>query len=196
MEFKPVAFEPYAGKHSLWRVPRSLLMLVLGAAAGGGGVMVAQERLLPPRLSSSESAALRSLVVQTEQERERAKDARADQDFLIASLPPDPRAGAVQVRAARLTKQRGALGYEVLLMRSQGDDTPLAGVMQFVVTGLTKGGIERHITLEPINVSVGLRQSLRGSLPLPETFNPKQTTINVLDRVGGKPLGMRVVYVY
>ena len=127
-------------------------------------------------------------------DRERTKNARADQEFLIASLPPDPRGGLVEVRAARLTKQRGALGYEVLLMRGKGANQPVAGVMQFVVSGLV-GGVERHITLEPVKVSVNSAQSLRGSVPLPDTFNPRQTTIQVLDRVGGKLLGMRVMYV-
>lgn len=128
-------------------------------------------------------------------DRERTRNSRADQDFFIASLPPDPRPGAVEVRAARLTRQRGALGYEVLLTRSKGGNPPLPGVMQFVVTGQASGGIERHVTLEPIKVNVGTHESLRGSLPLPDAFNPKLTTISVLDRVGGKPLGMRVMYV-
>ena len=33
------------------------------------------------------------------------------------------------------------------------------------------------------------------ALPLPEGFNPRQTTIHVRDRVDGKLLGMRVMYV-
>lgn len=127
-------------------------------------------------------------------DRERTKNSRADFEFLVAALPPDPRGGTVEVRAARLTKQRGALGYEVLLARSKPGAQPVAGVMQFVVAGVA-GGSERHITLEPIKVSVGSHQSLRGSLTLPESFTPRQTTINVLDRVGGKSLGMRVLYV-
>jgi hypothetical protein len=127
-------------------------------------------------------------------DRERTKSSRADHEFLVASLPPDPRGGVIEVRAARLTKQRGALAYEVLLMRGKGTNQPVAGVLQFVVTGLA-GGVERQITLEPIKVSVASTQSLRGSLPLPDTFNPRQTTIQVLDRVGGKLLGMRVMYV-
>jgi hypothetical protein len=133
-----------------------------------------------------------SMAEELAADRERTKNARADQEFLIASLPPDPRGGVVEVRAARLTKQRGALGYEVLLMRGKGGNQPVAGVMQFVVSGLV-GGVERHITLEPIKVSVNSAQSLRGSVPLPDTFNPRQTTIQVLDRVGGKLLGMRVM---
>lgn len=127
-------------------------------------------------------------------DRERTKNSRADIEFLIGSLPPDPRGGAVEVRAAKLTRQRGALGYEVLLTRGKGADAPFAGVMQFVVTGLT-GGVERNLTLEPIKVNVGAHQSLRGSLALPDSFTPKLTTIHVLERVGSRPIGMRVLYV-
>lgn len=224
--FKPVAFNPYGRKRSAWRLPRWLLMLLVGAAVGAAAVVVVQEQVLPPRLSTAEGTALRERAVQAEQERDRArsdlaattqrldavvaerraiaeelaadrertKNARADQEFLIASLPPDPRGGVVEVRAARLTKQRGVLNYEVLLTRSKGGEAPLAAVMQLVVSGLA-GGTERHITLDPIKVSVAAAQSLRGSVPLPEAFNPKQTTIQVLDRVGGKLLGMRVMYV-
>jgi hypothetical protein len=227
MAFKPVAFDPYGRrKRSAWRLPRWLVLLVVGAAVGAGGVVTVQERMLPPRLSASESSALRTQLAQAEQDRDRArrdlaattqkldstvaerkaladelaadrertKNSRADQDFLIASLPPDPRGGAVEVRAARLTRERGELNYEVLLTRPKAGNPPLAGVMQFVVTGLA-GGVERHITLEPIKVSVGSHQSLRGSVPLPDAFTPKRTTISVFDRPGGKQLGMRVLYV-
>jgi hypothetical protein len=227
MEFKPVAFEPYGRKRSAWRVPRWLVLLLVGAAAGAGGVILVQERMLPPRLSASESTSLRTQLAQAEQDRDRArrdlsattqkldatvaerkaladelaadrertKNSRADQDFLSASLPPDPRGGAVEVRAARLTRERGGLNYEVLLTRPKGGSPPLPAVMQFVVSGLAPGNVERHVTLEPIKVSVGTHQSLRGSVPLPEAFTPKRTTIGVFDRVGGKQLGMRVMYV-
>lgn len=127
-------------------------------------------------------------------DRERTKHARADHEFLVASLPPDPRGGAVEVRAARFSRERGELNYEVLLTRPKGGNPPLAAVMQFVVTGLA-GGVERHITLEPIKVSIGAYESLRGSVTLPDAFSPKRTTISVFDRPGGKQLGMRVLYV-
>jgi hypothetical protein len=224
--FKPVAFEPYGRKRSSWRLPRWLLLLVLGASSGVAGVMVVQDRFMPPRLSASEASTLRERLAQAEQDRDRArgdlaattqrldavvaerksladelaadrertKHSRANEEFLIASLPPDPRGGVVEVRAARLTKQRGALTYEVLLTRSKGGDAPLVAVMQFVVSGMA-GGVERHITLEPIKVAMGANQSLRGSVPLPDAFNPRQTTIQVFDRVGGKQLGMRVMLV-
>ena len=223
--FKPVAFEPYGRKRSAWRVPPWLLLLLFGAAAGVAGVYFVQQRLMPPRLSAAEAATLRERLAQVEQDRDRArsdlaattqrldavvaerksladelaadrertKNSRADQEFLIASLPPDPRGGVIEVRAARLTRQRGALGYEVLLTRAKGE-APLPAVMQFVVMGVASG-TERHITLDPIKVSVATSQSLRGSVQLPDAFNPKQATIQVLDRVGGKVLGMRVMLV-
>jgi hypothetical protein len=127
-------------------------------------------------------------------DRERTKNSRADQEFLIESLPPDPRGGVIEVRAARLVKQRGTLSYEVLLTRAKGGDAPLPALMQFVVKGLA-GGAERHVTLEPIKVSLASSQIVRGSVPLPDAFNPKQATIQLLDRAGGKTLGMRVIFV-
>lgn len=226
-QFKPVAFEPYGRRRSGPRVPRWLLLLVLGIVAGGAGVLLVQQRLLPPRLSAGETATLKASLAQTEAERnrlvadlaattktlqakeaersalaadlaadrERTQSSRADIDFLVASLPPDPRGGAVEVRAARFTGQRGALNYEVLLTRNgKTGAAPVAGVMQFVVTGLA-GGAERNLTLEPIKINLASHQALRGSLPLPDAFTPKRTTINVLDRVGGKPLAMRILYV-
>jgi hypothetical protein len=36
---------------------------------------------------------------------------------------------------------------------------------------------------------------VRGSLALPDGFRPRQTTVQVLDRPGGKLLGMRVILV-
>jgi hypothetical protein len=226
MAFKPVAFEPYGRRRSAWRLPRWLVLLVLGAAAGAGGVIAVQERVLPPRLSAAEGSALRAQLAQAEQERdharrdlaatkqkldatvaerdtiagelaadrERTRNARADTDFLIASLPPDPRGGTVEVRAARFSRERNEMNYEVLLTRSKNGGAPLAAVMQFVVTGLA-GGVERHITLDPIKISVGAHESLRGRVALPDAFVPKRTTVSVFDRIGGKQLGMRVLYV-
>jgi hypothetical protein len=34
---------------------------------------------------------------------------------------------------------------------------------------------------------------VRGSVPLPQGFKPRQTTIHVLDKVGGKLMGLRVI---
>src|SRR6186713_2552084 len=120
---------------------------------------------------------------------------RADVASAIDSLPPDPRGGAVEVRAAQFSAKGGLLAYDVVLTRSRDTAKPLAGVMQFNVAGESARGGETTAPLKPVELSIGSHQVLRGSLPLPEGFRPRQTTIQVLDRVGGKALGMRVMQV-
>ena len=120
---------------------------------------------------------------------------RADVASAIDSLPPDPRGGAVEVRAAQFSAKGGLLAYDVVLTRSRDTAKPLAGVMQFSVAGESARGGETTAALKPVELSIGSHQVLRGSLPLPEGFRPRQTTIQVLDRVGGRALGMRVMQV-
>ena len=124
-----------------------------------------------------------------------AKRLREDVASLMASLPPDPRSGPVSIRAARFAVDGGALAYDVVLSRDRTNGKPLGGVMQLIVSGPVGKGGEERIALEPVPISVGSYESVRGSLPLPQGFRPQQTTIQVLDRVGGKLLGMRVLYV-
>ena len=114
---------------------------------------------------------------------------------LVASLPPDPRGGAVEVRAARFGVDDGALTYDLVLTRDRSAAKPLAGVLQLLVTGTNARGVETTATLQPVNVSIGPYESLRGSVPLPEGFKPRQATLNVLDGPGGRALGKRVMYV-
>src|SRR5512144_1698724 len=71
--FKPVAFDPYGRRRSAWRVPRWLVMLLLGAAAGVAGVLFVQQQLMPPRLSAAEASALRERLTLAEQDRDRAR---------------------------------------------------------------------------------------------------------------------------
>jgi hypothetical protein len=120
---------------------------------------------------------------------------RKDVASLVDSLPPDPRGGTVEVRAARFVVERGLLAYDVVLSRERAGAKPLTGVMQLVLTGDSARRSNDTVTLTPIAISVGSYDTLRGSLPLPEGFKPRQTTIHLLDRVDGKRLGMRVVHV-
>jgi len=120
---------------------------------------------------------------------------REDMAFVAAALPPDPRGGAVEVRAARFSRAGNALAYEVALAREGARGKALAGVMQLVASGDSSRGAETTITLEPIEVAVSSHQVLRGTAPLPEGFVPRQCTIRVLDRPGGQLLGTRVIYV-
>ncbi|HEV7913029.1 MAG TPA: hypothetical protein VGP22_04640 [Albitalea sp.] len=114
---------------------------------------------------------------------------------VVASLPPDPRGGAVEVRAARFSADKGALAYDVVLTRERSGGKPLSGVMQLLVVGASARGTETTATLKPVAISVASYESLRGSMPLPDGFKPRQTTINLLDRVDGKLLGRRVIFV-
>lgn len=120
---------------------------------------------------------------------------REDVASLVAALPPDPRGGAVEVRAARFAMEGGALAYDVVLSRERAGNKPLSGVMQFVVAGDSGRNPEATVTLKPVAITVGRHETLRGTVALPDGFKPRQTTINVLDRPEGKLLGMRVMLV-
>jgi hypothetical protein len=115
--------------------------------------------------------------------------------FVAEALPPDPRGGTVEVRAARFTYAAGKLDYDVLLYREKAGAKPLNGVVQFVLSGDSGRGSATTVTSKPVPVSVGRHEGIGGSLALPDGFRPRQATINVLDRPDGKPLGMRVMYV-
>ena len=119
---------------------------------------------------------------------------RQDITSLVASLPPDPRKSPVAVRAARFEVEGDTLAYSVVLSRERAGTNPFGGVMQFVVAGAS-GRAADTVTLAPVPISVGLYDTVRGSLPLPQGFKPRQTTIHVLDKVGGKLMGLRVINV-
>ena len=119
---------------------------------------------------------------------------RMDIASLVESLPPDPRNGPVAVRAARFEVQGDALAYNVVLSRDRAGASPFGGVMQLVVAGAS-GRAADTVVMDPVPVSVGLYDAVRGSLPLPRGFKPRQTTIHVLDKVGGKLMGLRVINV-
>jgi hypothetical protein len=119
---------------------------------------------------------------------------RDDVASLVAALPPDPRGAPVAVRAARFEVQGNALVYNVVLSRERAGANPWGGVLQFVVAGASGRG-DDTVTLAPVPVSVGRYDTVHGTLPLPQGFKPRRATVNVLDKVGGKLMGMRVINV-
>jgi len=224
---KPVVLDRYGHRRSRLRIPRWLILLLLGIASGAGGLVYLQENHLPKRLSAQASVDLRQAFEQADAERTRLKidladatkrlDAalteaktnttelaasrqaverlRSSLDFVAGSLPPDPRGGSVEVRAARFDAQGAKLNYELLLFRERANGKPLTGVVQFVVAGDSAGGSASTVTTKPVAVSVGRLEAVGGSVLLPDGFRPKQATVNVLDRAEGKLLGMRVLFV-
>jgi hypothetical protein len=124
-----------------------------------------------------------------------AERLRDDVASAVASLPPDPRGGAVEVRAGRFTAKAGMLAYEVVLTRQHATAKPWVGVMQLVMNGESAQGAAATVTLNAVPLSFSSHEIVRGSLPLPEGFRPRRATIQVLDRAAAKPLGMRVMLV-
>ncbi len=119
---------------------------------------------------------------------------RQDLEFAVDALPPDPRGGAVDVRAGRLARKGAALAYEVALTRG-GAGKPISAVLQIGVTGLGANGAETRVVGKAVPISIGAYEIARGTLALPEGFRASQATITVLDRPDGRQLGMRVLYV-
>ena len=127
--------------------------------------------------------------------RDTAAGLRQVASSLVAALPPDPRGGAVEVRAARFTVEGGALVYDLVLTRDRSTSKPLSGVLQLSVTGTSERGVDTTAALKPIPVTIGAFESLRGSAPMPDGFKARQATVHVLDAPGGHALGKRVMYV-
>ena len=120
---------------------------------------------------------------------------KASLAFVADALPPDPRGGSVEVRAARFSQAGGKLDYDVLLYREQGGARPLGVVLQFVLSGDSARGSATTVTTKPTPVSVGHHEGVGGNVALPDGFRARQATVQVLDRPDGKLLGMRVIYV-
>ena len=222
-----VIFQSYGRRRSRWRLPRWLVLLLVGVVAGAAAVITVQERYLPPRLSAGASAELRSAFEQADVERLRLRHAlaesakrlqttlserqavadelaaslastvrlRDDVAAVVAALPPDPRSGAVAVRAGRFTVKGGVLEYDVVLTRERAAGKATPGTLQLLVAGESGRGTPAVLAPTSIPMSLANLAVLRGSLPLPAGFKPRQTTIQVLDQPAGKSLGMRVMLI-
>jgi hypothetical protein len=125
--------------------------------------------------------------------RDSIEQLQGDVASVVAALPPDPRGGSIEVRAARFGTKGASLVYDVVLTREHGSAKPMTGVVQFIVAGDGGRTPDSTVTLKPVALSIGSQQVVRGSLPLPAGFKPRQATVQVLDRPGGKSLGMRVL---
>jgi hypothetical protein len=122
-----------------------------------------------------------------------AERLRQDLTTVVAALPADPRGGTIEVRAGRFTSRLGQLRYDVVLTREAAGNKAVPGVMQLLVAGESERGVPTTVTLDAVTLSVASYAVVRGSVPLPAGFKPHQTTVRVLDRTAGRPVGMRVL---
>lgn len=126
-----------------------------------------------------------------------ATTARLHQDLtaLVTALPPDPRGGAVAVRAGRFMVSGSELQYNLVLTRERAAGKPMPGMLQLRVAGESEAGVQSVVTAKAVPLLLGSHAVLHGSLPLPVGFKPRQTTIQVFDQPAGKAVGMRVLAV-
>lgn len=118
---------------------------------------------------------------------------RGDLALVVDALPPDPRDGAVAVRAGSFSAKAGQLDYSLVLTRDGGDARPLDGVLQIVVSGPAGAAGNDAVALEPVPLKIGRRLIERGRLALPAGAVPRLATIRILDRPDGRQLGMRIL---
>ena len=149
----------------------------------------ANTRLVTLRAESAQSA--------EDQASQAAAAARLRDDLraVVMSLPPDPRGGTVAVRAGRFTVKAGQLDYSLVLTRDRAVGKPMPGALQLLVAGESERGAPSVLTPQAIPLALGDHEVVRGNLPLPAGFKPRQTTVQVLDRAAGKPLGTRVLLI-
>lgn len=116
--FKPVPFEPYGRRRSRWRLPRWLVLLLVGLVGGAAAVIYVQERHLPPRLSASESTRLKAAFEQADTERSQLRSQLAETTKrLDAALAQSERASAEsQANQALVARLRADVGAAVAAM--------------------------------------------------------------------------------
>lgn len=142
------------------------------------------------------TAQSKTLTEQLAKERVALQPLRDALTAMVDVLPPDPRGGAVAVRGGQMSVRDGKLDYTVVLTREgRSAGKPMPVQLRLTVAGEAAKGGESAVTLDPVPVSVGAYEIARGTAPLPAGFKPRQTTIQVADANGGKPLGMRVLLV-
>ena len=100
---RPVVFDPYRGRRSGFRMPRWLVLLLIGVAAGVAGVIVVQQRYLPPRLSADASVKLTASFDQADADRLRLKGELAETTKRLETTRAERQALTDELAASRAT---------------------------------------------------------------------------------------------
>jgi hypothetical protein len=109
----------------------------------------------------------------------------------VGALPPDPRGGAVGIRAGSFSAQGSSLSYNVILTRSAKPNDTLRGSLQLVVMGQKPGGRNETVTLPSVPLEIDTYQQLTGALNLPDGMVPREITVKIL-RGAGELVSLRV----
>jgi hypothetical protein len=127
----------------------------------------------------------------------RAAAGRSQEDLkaIVSALPPDPRGGVVEIRAGRFVATGNSLNYTLVLSHGRASEAALPVSVQYVVSGDAVRGTSTAFTSTAQAASVGSSSIQHGTIALPEGLRPRQVAIHILDRNGGKSLGMRVLEV-
>lgn len=198
---------PHGARRSRW--PSWVWLLLGGLAAGAAAVLLVQHRYLDPRTEAERSQLIgelgqaqerlatasdgtKDLTNQLAASRARIERLQGDLATVVDALPPDPRNGIVEVRAARFTASGGMLAYELVLTRDRAAGPPMIGQVRLVVAGDSARRADTSVALKPVDLSLGRHEVVRGRQPLPEGFVPRETTVQVVDRGAGRILGARV----
>ena len=219
--FKPSVYQP--GQRTR-RMPRWLVLLLVGIGLGAGGVLfqtngpqrltVEQSEQLHSELSAAnlERQRLQSQLEETTQQRDANKtghekltsdlaEARSKIDALNKELvlfqdamPPDPRGGNLGIRSATFKRAPGLLDFQVLVMREERQGAPFKGTLTFSIDGSYPNGRVATITPEGPTLNVDRYDYALGQLKLPEGFTPKVVVLRVMDGAQ-KQQAMRIYYV-
>ncbi len=104
--FKPVPFDPYGRRRRGPRVPRWLVLLLLGLAGGVAATLFVQERVLPPRLSADASERLSAGYAQADADRTRLTRQLEQATRLAQAASTDKTDLAAELESARASIER------------------------------------------------------------------------------------------
>jgi hypothetical protein len=109
---KPVVLDRYGHRRSRLRVPRWLVLLLLGITAGAGGLLYLQENHLPKRLSAQASTELRDAFEQADAERTKLKADLADVTKRLDVALTEAKTATTELAASRQTVERLRAGLD------------------------------------------------------------------------------------
>lgn len=142
-----------------------------------------------------ETAKAESAQAATDAKTARRSAETLKQDLALVGelLPPDPRGGAIGIRAARFAPEGASLAWQTLLTREASAARLAKGVAEIAVVGRNASGRDEVLTSAPVPLAFeGSYLRVQGRIELPTGFTARQATVRVLDGEGGKVLGLRV----